>query len=65
MNLYNYDSGPVRYYERPQAKCTGPPAGPRCRNKATFDSGRCGACEDAFSRKDFAVLDSYLKEEKP
>jgi hypothetical protein len=54
----NRSSDHVQYYKRPKVKCHMP----GCQRNAVFDSGRCGACEDAAEKKDFAILDSYLKE---
>ena len=65
MSVNNYGTGPVRYHKRPSERCNRITGGGRCRRKAVFPSGRCGSCEEAGKRRDFATLDGYLKEAKP
>lgn len=50
-----------RHYPPPSTVCNAVGHAGRCRRKASFPSGRCGVCEEAAQRRDFAVLDSYLE----
>lgn len=52
----------VRRHSRPAVRCNKLTSHGRCRRRAVFPSGRCGDCEEARQRRDFAVLDSYLAE---
>lgn len=56
----NASGGPVLYHQRPRSECPEKRGDRRCGRKSAFPSGRCGSCEAAHSRRDFAVIESYL-----